>query len=54
MCWSPAAARAPRPRPTAAAKLAGVTKVLLAEGDAYAHDLAEPLAALIVALAPVL
>jgi electron transfer flavoprotein alpha subunit len=34
------------------AKLAGVTKVLLAEGDAYAHDLAEPLAALIVALAP--
>ncbi len=33
----------------AAAKLAGVTKVLLAEGDAYAHDLAEPLAALIVA-----
>src|SRR5260370_5701923 len=36
----------------AAAKLAGVTKVLLAEGDAYAHDPAEPLAALIVALAP--
>ena len=36
----------------AAAKLAGVTKVLLAEGDAYAHDLAEPLAALIVTLAP--
>ena len=36
----------------AAAKLAGVKKVLLAEGDAYAHDLAEPLAALIVALAP--
>src|SRR3979490_2472916 len=36
----------------AAAKLAGVTKVLLAEGDAYSHDLAEPLAALIVALAP--
>ena len=32
----------------AAANLAGVTKVLLAEGDAYAHDLAEPLAALIV------
>ena len=28
----------------AAAKLAGVTKVLLAEGPAYAHDLAEPLA----------
>src|SRR5258708_7422920 len=36
----------------AAAKLAGVKKVLLADGDAYAHDLAEPLAALIVALAP--
>src|SRR5450759_1774824 len=36
----------------AAAKLAGVKKVLLAEADAYAHDLAEPLAALIVALAP--
>jgi electron transfer flavoprotein alpha subunit len=33
----------------AAAKLAGVKKVLVAEGDAYAHDLAEPLAALIVA-----
>ena len=36
----------------AAAKLAGVKKVLVAEGDAYAHDLAEPLAALIVSLAP--
>jgi electron transfer flavoprotein alpha subunit len=36
----------------AAAKLAGVKKVLLADGDAYAHDLAEPLAALIVGLAP--
>ena len=36
----------------AAAKLAGVAKVLLAEGASYAHDLAEPLAALIVALAP--
>jgi electron transfer flavoprotein alpha subunit len=35
----------------AASKLAGVTKVLVAEGDAYAHDLAEPLAALIVSLA---
>ena len=30
----------------AAAKLAGVKKVLLADGDLYAHDLAEPLAAL--------
>src|SRR5258708_19290303 len=36
----------------AASKLAGVKKVLVAEGDAYEHDLAEPLAALIVALAP--
>ncbi len=35
----------------AAAKLNGVKKVLVAEGDAYAHDLAEPLAALIVSLA---
>ena len=31
----------------AAAKLAGVKKVLVAVGDAYANDLAEPLAALI-------
>jgi electron transfer flavoprotein alpha subunit len=36
----------------AAAKLDGVKKVLLAEGAAYEHQLAEPLAALIVALAP--
>ena len=36
----------------AASKLAGVKMVLVAEGDAYAHDLAEPLAALIVALPP--
>jgi len=35
----------------AAAKLDGVSKVLLAEGDAYAHMLAEPAAALIVSLA---
>src|ERR1700731_3946072 len=35
-----------------AAKLAGVKKVLLADNAAYAHALAEPLAALIVALAP--
>src|SRR5215472_7570182 len=35
----------------AAAKLAGVKKVLLADGDAYAHDLAEPLAARIASLA---
>src|SRR5690606_26563850 len=36
----------------AAAKLSGVSKVLLADGDDYAHLLAEPLAALIVSLAP--
>ena len=36
----------------AAAKLAGVRKVLLADDGAYAHDLAEPVAALIVSLAP--
>jgi electron transfer flavoprotein alpha subunit len=36
----------------AAAKLAGVAKVLAAEGAPYEHMLAEPMAALIVALAP--
>ena len=41
-----------RPVAEAAAKLDGVTKVLLADGAAYEHMLAEPLAALIVALAP--
>lgn len=35
----------------AAAKLAGVSKVLCAEDDAYGHDLAEPVADLIVSLA---
>jgi len=35
----------------AAAKLDGVKKVLLADADAYAHQLAEPLAALVVSLA---
>ncbi len=35
----------------AAAKLAGVEKVLLADGDLYQHQLAEPMAALIVKLA---
>lgn len=35
----------------AAAKLAGVEKVLLADSPAYAHQLAEPTAALIVSLA---
>jgi electron transfer flavoprotein alpha subunit len=36
---------------SAAAKLEGVDKVLLAESPAYEHQLAEPLAALIVSLA---
>lgn len=36
----------------AAAKLPGLTKVLVADGPAYAHVLAEPIAALLVALAP--
>ncbi|WP_210485356.1 electron transfer flavoprotein subunit alpha/FixB family protein [Microvirga antarctica] len=35
----------------AASKLAGVEKVLLADGPSYEHQLAEPLAALIVSLA---
>jgi electron transfer flavoprotein alpha subunit len=35
-----------------AAKLEGVAKVLLADDPAYAHDLAEPFAALIRSLAP--
>ena len=50
MCWSPA--KNAKAAADAAAKLAGVKKVLLADGAAYAHDLAEPLAALIVSLAP--
>ena len=37
---------------SAAAKLPGVAKVRHAEGAAYAHVLAEPLAALILSLAP--
>jgi electron transfer flavoprotein alpha subunit len=41
-----------RPVAEAAAKLDGVTKVLLADGAGYEHMLAEPVAALIVALAP--
>lgn len=36
---------------TAAAKIAGVSKVKVADADAYAHQLAEPTAALIVSLA---
>ena len=35
----------------AAAKLDGAKKVLLADGDAYEHQLAEPVAALVVSLA---
>ncbi|MGC2854605.1 electron transfer flavoprotein subunit alpha/FixB family protein [Novispirillum sp. DQ9] len=34
----------------AAAKVAGVSKVLLADADAYAHPLAEPLAALVLSV----
>jgi electron transfer flavoprotein alpha subunit len=40
-----------KPAAEAAAKLDGVAKVLLAEGAAYEHQLAEPMAALIVSLA---
>lgn len=40
-----------RPVADAAAKLEGVTKVLVAESPAYEHALAEPMAALIVSLA---
>jgi electron transfer flavoprotein alpha subunit len=39
------------PAAEAAAKLDGVAKVLIAESDALAHELAEPLAALVVAIA---
>ncbi|MBB4009296.1 electron transfer flavoprotein subunit alpha/FixB family protein [Allorhizobium taibaishanense] len=41
-----------KPAAEAAAKFAGVSKVLLAESAELAHQLAEPLAALIVSLAP--
>src|SRR5208282_256325 len=40
-----------KPAAEAAAKLDGVAKVLLADAPAYEHMLAEPVAALIVALA---
>lgn len=36
----------------ASAKLQGVAKVLLADAEAYAHRLAEPLAALVLSIAP--
>jgi len=41
-----------QPAAAAAAKLEGVAKVLVADGAAYDHELAEPLATLLVALAP--
>jgi electron transfer flavoprotein alpha subunit len=41
-----------RPVAEAAAKLDGVAKVLVADAPAYEHALAEPMAALIVSLAP--
>ena len=40
-----------RPVAETAAKLAGVSKVLIADGDAYEHMLAEPVAALVHSLA---
>jgi electron transfer flavoprotein alpha subunit len=40
-----------KPAAEAAARLAGVAKVLLADAPAYEHQLAEPVAALIVSLA---
>ncbi|HZB92140.1 MAG TPA: FAD-binding protein [Stellaceae bacterium] len=46
------AGRNARPAADAAAKAAGVAKVLLAENPAYEHLLAEDLAALVVKLAP--
>jgi electron transfer flavoprotein alpha subunit len=46
------AGSAARAAADAAAKLDGVAKVLIADGAAYEHMLAEPMAALIVALAP--
>jgi electron transfer flavoprotein alpha subunit len=39
------------PAASSAAAVAGVTRVLVADADAYAHALAEPLAALIVSIA---
>ncbi|PWC55213.1 electron transfer flavoprotein subunit beta [Azospirillum sp. TSH7] len=46
------AGRNAAPAAEQAAKLAGVTKVLLADDAAYEHALAEPVAALLVSLAP--
>jgi electron transfer flavoprotein alpha subunit len=46
------AGKGARPVAEAAAKLDGVTKVLLADGAGYEHMLAESVAALVLALAP--
>jgi electron transfer flavoprotein alpha subunit len=46
------AGKGARPVAEAAGKLDGVAKVLLADGAGYEHMLAEPLAALVLALAP--
>jgi electron transfer flavoprotein alpha subunit len=46
------AGKGARPVAEAAAKLDGVAKVLLADGAGYEHMLAEPVAALVLALAP--
>ncbi len=46
------AGKGARPVAEAAATLAGVSKVLLADSAAYEHMLAEPVAALVVSLAP--
>jgi electron transfer flavoprotein alpha subunit len=46
------AGKGARPVAEAAARLDGVAKVLVADGAGYEHMLAEPLAALVVALAP--
>jgi electron transfer flavoprotein alpha subunit len=45
------AGKGAKPAADAAAKLDGAAKVLLVEGGAYEHQLAEPMAALIVSLA---
>jgi electron transfer flavoprotein alpha subunit len=45
------AGKGARPVAEAAAKLDGVAKVLLADGDGYEHMLAEPVAALVLSLA---
>ncbi len=49
MCWSPARMPARRRRPRR--QIAGVTKVLHADGEAFAHGLAENVAAQVMAVA---